>query len=77
MRVTGIPASAFGQQRFWGRKGMNFQLEGKTAVVTGSTAGIRLAIAEAPAAEGGAVRSILQGVEGQSLPAVERAGRTG
>ncbi len=34
---------------------MNFELKGKTAVVTGSTAGIGLAIAEALAAEGAAV----------------------
>jgi len=34
---------------------MNFELKGKTAVVTGSTAGIGMAIAEALAAEGAAV----------------------
>ncbi len=38
---------------------MDLGLRGKTAVVSGSTAGIGFAIAAALAAEGGVVRSII------------------
>lgn len=40
-------------------KMMNLKLEGKTALVSGSAAGIGLAIATPLAAEGGVVQSIL------------------
>lgn len=50
---------------------MNFQLDGKTALVTGSTAGIGLAIATALAKEGAAVI-----VNGRTQERVERAIRT-
>src|SRR6267143_4572891 len=50
---------------------MNLQLEGKTALVTGSTAGIGLAIATALAKEGAAVI-----VNGRTQERVEKAVRT-
>jgi NAD(P)-dependent dehydrogenase (short-subunit alcohol dehydrogenase family) len=49
---------------------MNFQLEGKSALVTGSTAGIGLAIATALAKEGAAVI-----VNGRTQERVDRAAR--
>jgi NAD(P)-dependent dehydrogenase (short-subunit alcohol dehydrogenase family) len=50
---------------------MNFQLEGKSALVTGSTAGIGLAIATALAKEGAAVI-----VNGRTQERVDKAART-